>query len=58
MTNESLARSYLRKASDRIDVLDLLLKKGAGIVTKVERSVLRYVPDLSIGPSMQKTENK
>ena len=29
MTNESLARSYLRKASDRIDVLDLLLKKGA-----------------------------
>jgi hypothetical protein len=29
MTNESLARSYLRKAADRLDVLDLLLKKGA-----------------------------
>lgn len=29
MTNESLARSYLRKASDRIDILDLLLKKAA-----------------------------
>ena len=29
MTNESLARSYLRKASDRLDVLDLLLKKEA-----------------------------
>lgn len=29
MTNESLARSYLRKASDRLDILDLLLKKGA-----------------------------
>lgn len=29
MTNESLAKSYLRKASDRLDVLDVLLKKGA-----------------------------
>ena len=29
MTNESLARSYLRKASDRLDVLEVLLKKGA-----------------------------
>ncbi len=29
MTNESLARSYLKKAADRLDVLDLLLKKGA-----------------------------
>ncbi len=29
MTNESLAQSYLRKASDRLDVLELLLKKGA-----------------------------
>ena len=37
---------------------NLLLKKGAGIVTKVERSVYRYVPDLSIAPSMQKAANK
>ncbi len=29
MTNESLAQSYLRKASDRLDVLEVLLKKGA-----------------------------
>lgn len=29
MTNESLARSYLRKASDRLDVLDVLLNKRA-----------------------------
>ncbi|MCP9469347.1 MAG: HEPN domain-containing protein [Nitrospira sp.] len=29
MTNESLARSYLKKAADRLDVLDLLLNKGA-----------------------------
>ena len=29
MTNESLARSYLRKASDRLDILDLLMKKAA-----------------------------
>ena len=29
MTNESLAKSYLRKASDRLDVLDVLLNKGA-----------------------------
>lgn len=29
MTNESLAQSYLKKASDRLDVLDLLLGKGA-----------------------------
>ena len=29
MTNESLAKSYLKKASDRVDVLDVLLKKGA-----------------------------
>ena len=28
MTNESLARSYLRKANDRLKVLDLLLKEG------------------------------
>lgn len=29
MTNESLARSYLKKAADHVDVLNLLLKKGA-----------------------------
>lgn len=29
MTNKSLALSYLRKATDRLDVLDLLLKKAA-----------------------------
>lgn len=29
MTNESLAQSYLKKAGDRLDVLELLLKKGA-----------------------------
>lgn len=29
MTNKSLAQSYLRKAIDRLDVLDLLFKKGA-----------------------------
>ena len=29
MTGEDLARAYLRKASDRLDVLDLLLAKGA-----------------------------
>jgi len=29
MTNEALAQSYLRKALDRLDVLDLLMGKGA-----------------------------
>jgi HEPN domain-containing protein len=29
VTNESLAQSYLRKASDRLDVLELLLQKEA-----------------------------
>ncbi len=29
MTNDSLAQSYLKKATDRLDVLELLLKKGA-----------------------------
>jgi HEPN domain-containing protein len=28
VTNESLGRSYLRKANDRLKVLDLLLKEG------------------------------
>lgn len=29
MTNDDLARSYLRKASDRLEILDVLLRKGA-----------------------------
>lgn len=29
MTNGNLAQSYIRKATDRVDILDLLLKKGA-----------------------------
>ncbi|HIC95910.1 TPA: HEPN domain-containing protein [Candidatus Bipolaricaulota bacterium] len=29
MTNETLARSYLKKATDRLDILDLLSRKGA-----------------------------
>jgi hypothetical protein len=29
MTNKSLAQSYLKKTADRLDILDLLLKKGA-----------------------------
>ena len=29
MTNESLAQSYLRKASDRLDVLEVFFNKGA-----------------------------
>jgi len=29
MTNKTLAQSYMRKATDRIDVLDLLFKKSA-----------------------------
>jgi HEPN domain-containing protein len=29
MTNEALAHSYLRKALDRLDILDLLMGKGA-----------------------------
>jgi len=29
MTNKTLAHSYLRKATDRLDVLDLLFKKNA-----------------------------
>jgi len=29
MTNTSLAQSYLKKATDRLDILDLLLKKRA-----------------------------
>jgi hypothetical protein len=29
MTNDALARSYLKKATDRLDILDLLMRKGA-----------------------------
>lgn len=29
MTNLTLAQSYIKKANDRLDILDLLLKKGA-----------------------------
>ncbi len=29
MTNITLAQSYLKKATDRLDILDLLFKKGA-----------------------------
>ncbi len=29
MTNKTLAQSYMRKATDRIDILDLLFKKSA-----------------------------
>ncbi len=29
MTNKTLAHSYMRKAVDRLDVLDLLFKKNA-----------------------------
>ncbi len=29
MTNKTLAESYLRKAIDRLDILDLLMRKGA-----------------------------
>lgn len=41
MTNESLAKSYLRKATDRLDVLDVLLKKGAysDVVRKAQELV-------------------
>ncbi|MCP9456791.1 MAG: HEPN domain-containing protein [Nitrospira sp.] len=41
MTNESLARSYLKNTADRLDVLDLLLKKGAysDVVRKAQKLV-------------------
>jgi len=29
VTNESLARSYVKKAADRLDILEVLTKKGA-----------------------------
>ena len=52
MTNETLAQSYLRKAIDRFDILDILFKKGAysdvireaqEIVELSLKGVLRYV---------------
>lgn len=52
MTNETLALSYYRKASDRLDVLNLLLKKEAysdGVREAQEcvelalKAMLRYV---------------
>ncbi|HJU03923.1 MAG TPA: HEPN domain-containing protein [Nitrospiraceae bacterium] len=41
MTNESLARSYLRKANDRLKVLDLLIKEGgySDVVREVQELV-------------------
>ena len=41
MTNESLALSYLKKASDRLDVLEVLLQKGAysDVVRKTQELV-------------------
>ncbi len=52
MTNQTLALSYLRKASDRLDVLDLFLEKGAysDVVREAQecvelalKAMLRYV---------------
>ncbi|NWF93009.1 MAG: HEPN domain-containing protein [Syntrophaceae bacterium] len=52
MTNSDLAKSYLKKRTDRLDVLDLLLKKGAysDVVREAQeivelgfRGMLRYV---------------
>jgi|GEM_PF-2378560 HEPN domain-containing protein len=52
MTNETLALSYFRKASDRLDVLDLLLKKEAysDVIREAQecvelalKAMLRYV---------------
>ena len=40
MTNESLGRSYLRKADDRLNVLDLLVKEGG------YSDVVREAPEL------------
>jgi hypothetical protein len=52
MTSKDLAQSYLRKSLDRLDILDLLLKKGAysdvvreaqEIVELCLKGMLRYV---------------
>lgn len=52
MTSQDLAQSYFRKSLDRLDILDLLLKKGAysdvvreaqEIVELCLKGMLRYV---------------
>jgi HEPN domain-containing protein len=52
MRNDDLAQSYLKKSTDRLDILDLLLKKGAysdlvreaqEIVELCLKGMLRYV---------------
>lgn len=52
MTNDDLAQSYLKKCTDRLDILDLLCKKGAysdvvreaqEIVELCLKGMLRYV---------------
>lgn len=52
MTNKDLAQSYLKKSLDRLDILDLLIKKGAysdvvreaqEIVELSLKGMLRYV---------------
>jgi len=52
MTNHDLAQSYFKKASDRLDILDLLLRKGAysdvireaqEIIELCLKGMLRYV---------------
>ena len=52
MTNDDLAKSYFKKASDRLDILDLLYNKGAysdvireaqEIVELCLKGMLRYV---------------
>jgi len=52
MTNNDLAQSYFRKASDRLEILDILLNKGAysdvireaqEIVELALKGMLRYV---------------
>ncbi|MEW6003020.1 MAG: HEPN domain-containing protein [Nitrospirota bacterium] len=52
MTNISLAQSYIKKANDRVDILDLLFAKGAysdvvreaqEIVELALKGILRYI---------------
>lgn len=52
MTNTTLSQSYIKKATDRLDILDLLFKKGAysdvvreaqEIVELALKGVLRYI---------------
>ncbi len=42
MTNLHLARSYLRKATDRLAVLDLLASRGAH--SDVVREAIHFIP--------------